>query len=215
MSLNKGAQIHFDKIPEQWDALYSHENPWWYRLNKLLRPALFSRYQLTFEQCDNITNKTVLDIGCGTGRYSIEFAKRGAKRVVGIDFSPSMIEFCKKMAQEAGVAERCEFLCSEFLAMPLVEEKFDYIVAMGFFDYIENAQPFFDKIASLQPTKFIASFPLFSFLWGIQRHIRYYWIKKCPIYYYNKEQIESLCHNAGFPSYQVLEKREGLFCIAE
>jgi ribosomal protein L11 methylase PrmA len=33
----------------------------------------------------------VLDIGCGTGLYSIEFAKRGATEVVKMDISPSVL----------------------------------------------------------------------------------------------------------------------------
>src|SRR3990167_9245761 len=33
----------------------------------------------------------ILDVGCGTGNYSMELSNRG-HRVVGIDFSPSMLK---------------------------------------------------------------------------------------------------------------------------
>ena len=33
----------------------------------------------------DLTGKTVLDIGCNAGFYSVEMAKRGAARVLGID----------------------------------------------------------------------------------------------------------------------------------
>jgi SAM-dependent methyltransferase len=43
--------------------------------------------------------KRILDIGCGTGRHSLELARRGYK-VAGIDLSPSMIEKAKALAQK-------------------------------------------------------------------------------------------------------------------
>lgn len=44
----------------------------------------------------------ILDIGCGTGRHSIELAKRGYK-VKGIDLSETMLLRAKKKAQHANV----------------------------------------------------------------------------------------------------------------
>jgi SAM-dependent methyltransferase len=44
----------------------------------------------------------ILDIGCGTGRHSIELARRGYK-VTGIDLSDSQLERANIKAKEAGV----------------------------------------------------------------------------------------------------------------
>jgi 2-polyprenyl-3-methyl-5-hydroxy-6-metoxy-1,4-benzoquinol methylase len=48
-------------------------------------------------------SKITLDIGCGTGRHSIELAKRGYT-VEGFDLSESQIACAKRKAAEAGVA---------------------------------------------------------------------------------------------------------------
>ncbi|MEL7565559.1 MAG: class I SAM-dependent methyltransferase [Dehalobacterium sp.] len=45
----------------------------------------------------------VLDIGCGAGKYSLEFAKR-TKKVTGLDISPKMIDLAKKNASKHGLS---------------------------------------------------------------------------------------------------------------
>lgn len=47
-------------------------------------------------------NLRILDIGCGTGRHSIELAKRGYK-ITGIDLSEAQLERAQEKAVEAGL----------------------------------------------------------------------------------------------------------------
>lgn len=58
----------------------------------------FIEQELAFDK-----SKKILDIGCGTGRHSIELAKRGYS-VDGFDLSESQIARAKQKAAEAGVA---------------------------------------------------------------------------------------------------------------
>ena len=44
--------------------------------------------------------KTVVDIGCSVGAICIEAKKRGAKRVVGIDYKKETVNVAKKVASE-------------------------------------------------------------------------------------------------------------------
>ena len=71
----------------------------------------------TVGECDFIgrelggdTSKTILDIGCGTGRHAVELARRGYA-VTGIDLSESMLAVAKEKAAAAGVSvdfHRCD-----------------------------------------------------------------------------------------------------------
>jgi SAM-dependent methyltransferase len=58
----------------------------------------FIEQELAFDK-----SKKILDIGCGTGRHSIELAKRGYS-VTGFDLSESQLARAKQKADEAGVA---------------------------------------------------------------------------------------------------------------
>ena len=49
----------------------------------------------------------ILDVGCGTGRHSVELAKRGFE-VTGLDLTPAMLEIARAKAEAAGV--RVNFL---------------------------------------------------------------------------------------------------------
>ena len=68
-----------------------------------------------------IKGKTVLDIGCGSGRYSHALRKMGAKKVVGID------EGKMKRAGGAGIS----FKSSSLLKMPFAAGSFDFVFCNG------------------------------------------------------------------------------------
>lgn len=215
MNNSQSVKKYFDNVPNEWDSLYEKENYLKFSVNKLLRKGLINRYDFTFDSCGDVDGLSVLDIGSGTGRYSVEFAKRGANKVVGIDFAPKMVDFSRNIAKDMGVSNKCEFVCGDFLTNEF-HQKFDIIIAVGFFDYIKETDKVFRKISDFKPKIFIASFPSFTPIWGIQRHIRYYWIKKCPIFNYNYEKLEELFKQTTFNWYKIKKgtKGRGFLCYA-
>jgi tRNA (mo5U34)-methyltransferase len=78
----------------------------------------------------DLTGKSVLDIGCNAGFYSIEMKKRGAARVVGIDSDDIYL------AQGRFAAEALGFPDIEFRKMSVYDvgqlgQKFDVVIFMG------------------------------------------------------------------------------------
>lgn len=203
---------YFDKIPNEWDNLYSKRNWFINNFNLYFRRWLFQRYDLTFKHCGDISGARVLDIGCGTGLYSIEFAKRGADKVVGIDIAPLMVDYAQQRAQESMVQDHCEFICDDFLNHNF-QGNFDIMVALGVFDYIENPEQYFQKISSLTKGRFLASFPKDSLFWGTQRKIRYKWIKKCPLYFYDYHGLVRLFKEADFAETTIFSSNRGFFAF--
>lgn len=212
-SKNEGVRAHFDRISSEWDAFYQGGDTFRDRFNRVFRQALFERFRLTLQYCGAIEGARVLDLGCGTGRYCVEFAKRGASRVVGIDFAPSMVASSKHLAQKEGVSEVCEFVCADFSTHKF-QESFDIVLALGFFDYIEHAEPLIEAVRSVTAGTFIASFPNNSLIWKLQRRIRYNWIKKCPVFDYTADLVEAMYTKAGFPVMEIIFIKRGLFVVA-
>ena len=70
--------------------------------------------------------KSILDIGCGTGRHAIELAKRGYS-VTGIDLSASQLARAGQKAKEAGV--RINFLQLNACSLPFKNE-FDFAIML-------------------------------------------------------------------------------------
>jgi len=60
----------------------------------------------------------VMDLGSGDGRTVITAAKRGA-RAIGIEYNPDMVEYARRSAQHAGVADRASFVKADLFETDL------------------------------------------------------------------------------------------------
>ena len=54
----------------------------------------------TAHQLGDIENKIVLDLGCGTGIFSVGAFLTGAKKVIGIDIDNNIIDIARKYAEK-------------------------------------------------------------------------------------------------------------------
>jgi tRNA (mo5U34)-methyltransferase len=77
----------------------------------------------------DLTGKTVLDIGCNAGFYAIEMKRRGAARVLGIDFDARYLEQAAFAAAVCGVDIELRNLSVYDVAS--LKERFDLVLFMG------------------------------------------------------------------------------------
>ena len=77
----------------------------------------------------DLSGRSVLDIGCNAGFYSIEMKRRGADRVLGIDFDPEYLEQARFAAEVSGVEIECRQLSVYDVAA--IGERFDVVLFMG------------------------------------------------------------------------------------
>lgn len=115
----------------------------WYKQGWTLDIKEQSWTENTTEQVDFIIqtlelkgNERILDLACGYGRHSLEFARRGYD-VVGVDITNAYVEDARKEAGKAGL--NVEFICSDIRDVKFKNE-FDVVLnlADGAIGYLEN-----------------------------------------------------------------------------
>jgi tRNA (mo5U34)-methyltransferase len=78
---------------------------------------------------DDLTGKSVLDIGCNGGFYSIEMKRRGAERVVAIDTDEKYLDQARFAAKVSGA--EIEFRNLSVYRVGELHEQFDLVLFMG------------------------------------------------------------------------------------
>ena len=77
----------------------------------------------------DLTGKSVLDIGCNAGFYSLEMKRRGADRVLGVDFDERYLAQARFAAEVRGVD--IEFRQLSVYDVGSLGETFDLVIFMG------------------------------------------------------------------------------------
>lgn len=199
---NHKVGTYFDKVATTFDTFYDYQRNVFMRwIDRKFRSDIFERYRLTFEAIEPLNDKTILDVGCGSGPYVVEAARRGSKQVVGLDMAQGMLDLGRQRAAAAGVADKCEFLLGTF-PEDSPQETFDYAIVMGVMDYIANPSVFLSALAHRVRLLAVLSFPSKHWFRTPLRKARY-WFKQCPVYFYEPLQIEGLAKSAGFSNSKV------------
>jgi ubiquinone/menaquinone biosynthesis C-methylase UbiE len=116
---------------EEADIRYSWFNPGYQfmvqqRERRLL--ALLRRYD-----CENLSAKKILDVGCGTGQWLRDFIKWGARpeNITGIDLLPDRVARARRLCPPA-----VRIQCASAAALPFSDARFDLILQATVFTSI-------------------------------------------------------------------------------
>ncbi len=187
----------FDAYSGDFDAIYGNDNRAIDRIvNRLFRQCMVIRYQKTLAGCSPIVGRSVLDIGCGPGHYSVALARAGARRVTGLDFADAMLTIARQRAEAAGVADRCSFELADFLTCRL-PDTYDYGILMGLMDYIRDPEPIVDRVVEMVRGRAFFSFPADGGVLAWQRKVRYR--KRCELFMYTEAGVHRLLSRTGRP----------------
>ena len=202
---------YWDKEVAAFDAIYSHDKGFLGNLaDRSLRWDMYKRFEYTMANSEPIEGRTFLDVGCGTGRYSLEYARRKARLVVGLDISTEMVKTCALRARSLGFADCTRFIHGHLLAFE-PNEPFDVTIGIGLFDYIKDPLPVVRRMAQISSDRIIISFPT---VWTWKAPVRKVRLGMgdCDVFCYTKAQVALLMTEAGFNRFDI-EKIGQLYCV--
>jgi SAM-dependent methyltransferase len=101
--------------------------------------------EAVLEAITPVEDRKVLEIACGTGRFTVMLAHQGAD-VVGLDISAAMLQQGRRKAQDADVAGTLEFLRGDAGRLPFPDDHFDTVVAMRFFHLADDPKAFLEEM---------------------------------------------------------------------
>ena len=96
---------------------------------------------------EDLTGKSVLDIGCNAGFYSMEMKRRGADRVLGIDSDDRYLAQAR-LAGEALGFDNIEFRNLSVYDVGALGERFDVVIFMGVLYHLRHPLLALDLIHS-------------------------------------------------------------------
>jgi ubiquinone/menaquinone biosynthesis C-methylase UbiE len=203
----------WNAIADEFDAIYTGANKsaLGRRLDQIFRKDIYQRFDWVMQKCGDVRGKTICDIGCGSGRFVTEFAKRGAARVTGVDVAPEMLKLAKNLVQQDAVADKCDFVLSDVLDWK-TNQTFDITIAIGFWDYIQDPPERLRLIRNLTKEKFLSAWPRY-WTWRMPvRKVRLQYIRGCPVYFFRNTRVFEMLESADF---QVVDCQTvgKLFCV--
>jgi 2-polyprenyl-3-methyl-5-hydroxy-6-metoxy-1,4-benzoquinol methylase len=97
-----------------------------------------------------LDGKSVLDIGCNAGFYSLSAWMRGARRVVGLDQQPHYINQALMVRDILGLsADAVEFRVADGHDLSEDSEHFDVVINTGVVYHLQNPMDFLSKVSKI------------------------------------------------------------------
>lgn len=141
---------YFHERSRRFSSFYRSE-----RAARLLgRGALFDRLRFAVDKAVETSASNVLDVGCGSGPLFGPLVQRGI-RVTGIEPAEGMYDLARAEVLRLGDLATVEKRGWEDITEA---DRFDLAVALGVFDYVDDAAALLRRLAVAAPYV-VASFP--------------------------------------------------------
>lgn len=197
---------HFRREAFSFDHLYDEEHA----LQRLFRSGLFNRRELALAVARDYDAPSVLDVGGGSGRIGELILEQGASRYVDVDLADTMLDLARDRLERFG--DKVELVQGDFLETAL-EGPFDVVLALGYFDYIEDAAAHVRRMGELCSGSAVGSFPRWNWVKGPVRKLRYEVINNCPIYDYTEPGLRKRFTDAGFSTVEIHQPSRGGYLV--
>lgn len=196
---------YWNKEIEKFDKIYEDKKNILERFIDIYRKdVILERANIVFKFAEKLNkNSAIVDLGCGTGRQSVQLAQMGFK-VHGFDISERAIELAKLQVKDKEISvtfEQCDIVNKEY-------PQCDLIIGLGLMDYLTDYEILLilKQVKNLN-CKFIFSFPYKC----VKSYVRYIYrrLSGTKIFLTTPEQISKKFLSAGIDNVNIISENLG------
>lgn len=176
---------YFDKIAHRYDEWYKTKVGGY--VDKTEKKLVFSMIKTK--------HGNALDLGCGTGNYTLELYKRGFQ-VVGVDISRRMLKIAQKKLPNA------KFIKANAYSLPFEDNTFDLVLSVTMLEFIHEPEKVLSEVYRvLKPGgEAVIGTMNGKSMWFIFKRMKSLFVETAYRYarFYTPKELENLMKNAGF-----------------
>ena len=138
-----------------------------------------------------VEDRQILEIACGTGRFTVMLADRDAD-IVGMDISDAMLSEAREKARASGLMDHLEFIRGDAARLPFPDDHFDAVFAMRFFHLADTPASFLSEMRRVSRDRvFFDTFRRYS------ARSLYNWLLPMGSRLYSETEVKRLLSGAG------------------
>lgn len=159
-----------------------------------------------FLELDNLSGRTFLDIGCGSGLFSLGALRLGARRIVSVDVDPFSVRSCEELKKRAGNPDHWEVLHGSILDADLISRlsQADVVYAWGSLHHTGNMWQAIRNAASLVAPGGLFYLSIYNKVLG--RKGSEFWLKVKRLYNRSSRPTKLMLETAHFVRNGLLRK---------
>lgn len=159
-----------------------------------------------FLELDNLNGRTFLDVGCGSGLFSLGALRLGARRIVSVDVDLFSVRSCEELKKRAGNPANWDVVHGSILDSALVSQlsKADVVYAWGSLHHTGNMWQAIRNAASLVETGGLFYLSIYNKVSG--RKGSEFWLKVKRLYNRSSRPTKLMLETAHFVRNGLLRK---------
>ena len=133
---------------------------------------------------NELKGKTVLDMGCGSGRFTLALASLGASHVTGVDLGKTGLDLGTRIASELHL-ENIKFVRNSVLTLPFDDDYFDFVFCKGVLHHtgnLEKGLTELHRVLKTGGTSFLYLYGSGGIFWNSRKKMREV-MKEIPLNY--------------------------------
>lgn len=138
-----------------------------------------------------VEDRQILEVACGTGRFTTMLADQGAD-IVALDISREMMQQGRQKARSSGGDYQVEFMRGNASQLPFPDDHFDAVLAMRFFHLLDNPVDFIHELARVTENQLF--FDTFN---RRSARVLYTWVLPMGSRLYTRREVSLLLEAAG------------------